>query len=168
MRSTRCAKISSRREEFESLMAKGEASLVNIRQETISLSDAAEKKHGEFRDVQKSEMLRLRDETRLVLEMNVQNDVAPQYITATDEDRSRENADLALVEHSLKMLLSSTPIHSSLTSARRPCAWSYSPWGHFEDLDTVVAAIWTLSTTCRSCSHHVFMPPCVLTPISSL
>ena len=117
---------------LESLMAKGEASLVNLRRETISLSDAAEKKHGEFRDVQKSEMLRLRDETRLVLEMNVQSGVAPQYITATHEDRSRENADLALVEHSLKMLLSSTPIHSSLTSARRPCAWSYSPWGHFE------------------------------------
>ena len=50
---------------LESLMAKGEASLVNLRRETISLSDAAEKKHGEFRDVQKSEMLRLRDETRL-------------------------------------------------------------------------------------------------------
>ena len=42
-----------------------------------------------------SEMLRLRDETRLVLEMNVQSGVAPQYITATHEDRSRENADLA-------------------------------------------------------------------------
>lgn len=110
---------------LESLIAKVEAFPVDLRRETIRLSDAAEKKHGELRDVQRSEMVRLREEiARLVLEMNGQNDVALQHITATVEDRSREVADLATAVHSLEMHLSSTPIHTPLISARRPYALS--------------------------------------------
>ena len=57
MRSTRCDDIIQARGVLKSLIAK-------------VVSDAAEKKHKEFRDVQKSEMVRLRDETHLVLETN--------------------------------------------------------------------------------------------------
>eukprot|EP00450_Noctiluca_scintillans_P035103 CAMPEP_0194542498 /NCGR_PEP_ID=MMETSP0253-20130528/84114_1 /TAXON_ID=2966 /ORGANISM="Noctiluca scintillans" /LENGTH=704 /DNA_ID=CAMNT_0039389123 /DNA_START=77 /DNA_END=2191 /DNA_ORIENTATION=- len=120
-----CDDFNQARGVLESLMAKVEAFPVDLRRETIRLSDAAEKKHGELRDVQRSEMVRLREEiARLVLEMNGQNDVALQHITASVEDRSREVADLATAVHSLEMHLSSTPIHTPLISARRPYALS--------------------------------------------
>ena len=80
---------------LESLMAKVQAFPLDLCRETIRLSDPAEKKHGELCDAQRSEMVRLKDETRLVLEMSRQNDVALQHITATVQDRSREVADLA-------------------------------------------------------------------------
>jgi hypothetical protein len=142
-----CDDFNKARSVLESLALKVEAFPVDLHRETIRLSDSAEKKHGELRDAQRADMVRLREEiARLVLEMNGQNDVALQHMTASvealdrkiaaeignrvedvkseREDRSREVADLATAVHSLETHLSSTPVHTPIISVRRPYALS--------------------------------------------